>query len=183
MALWIEALEPGQPLSFLDARILCGDSLVGIQDLESLKDGIPDDAYSALTGDDPPAARTYKRWNREQREGTAATGLLQELCAPTEMLEAARAAADMPEDSVAAVAAKRRAFERLRTGKGWVQRKRACDLYVTAFFTTKTPLPDAPTSAERDRIALSKPTVPLTRKTLRPRTPSPLPKATPGPRW
>ena len=48
VALWIKALEPGQPLSFLDARILCGDSLIGIQVLESLKDGIPDDAYSVL---------------------------------------------------------------------------------------------------------------------------------------
>ena len=162
VALWIEALEPGQPLSFLDARILCGDSLVGIQKMESLKDGIPDDAYSALTGDDRNAATTYKRWNREQRDGAAATGMLEALRPPTEMLEEARAAADMPEDSIDAIAAKRRAFERLFTGKGWVQRKRACDLYVAAFFTPKTPLPDAATPAERDRIALTKPTVPLT---------------------
>ena len=28
VALWIEALEPGKPLSFLDARIRCGDSLI-----------------------------------------------------------------------------------------------------------------------------------------------------------
>ncbi len=60
------------------------------------------------------------------------------------MLEEARAAADMPEDSVAAIDAKRRAFERLFTGKGWVHRKPACDLYVAAFFTGKTPLPNAP---------------------------------------
>ena len=29
VALWIEALEPGKPLTFLDARIRCGDSLIG----------------------------------------------------------------------------------------------------------------------------------------------------------
>jgi len=28
VALWIEALEPGKPLTFLDARIRCGDSLI-----------------------------------------------------------------------------------------------------------------------------------------------------------
>jgi hypothetical protein len=162
VALWIEALEPGQPLSFLDARILCGDSLVGIQDLESLKGGIPDEAYSVLTGDDKAAARTYKRWNKEQREGSAATGMLEALRPPTEMLDEARAAADMPEDSVAAIKAKRRAFERLFTGKGWVRRKRACDLYVSAFFSPKAPLPDAVTPAESERIALERPTVPLT---------------------
>jgi hypothetical protein len=161
VALWIEALEPGQPLSFLDARILCGDSLVGIQTLESLKDGIPDDAYSARTGDDQLAAGTYKRWNAEQREAAAA-GLLQSLRPPTELLEEARTVADMPEDSIAAIDAKRRAFERLFTGEGWVRRKRACDLFVAAFFTPKTPLPDAATPAERERIALRQPTMPLT---------------------
>lgn len=162
VALWIEALEPGQPLSFLDARILCGDSLIGIQDLESLKEGIPDDAYSALTGDDQLAARTYRRWNAEQREGAAATGLLQALRAPTEMLEEARAVADMPEDSIAAVAAKRHAFQRLLTGEALVRRKRACDLYVAAVFTAKMRLPDAATPAESERISLRQPVVPLT---------------------
>ncbi len=161
-ALWIEALEPGQPLSFLDARIVCGDSLIGIQGLESLRNGIPDDAYSALTGDDQPAARTYRRWNREQREGTAASGLLEALCPPTDMLEKARAAAEMTEDSIAAIDAKRRAFEQLFTGEGWQRRKRACDLYVAAFLTPKAPLPDADVSTESKRIALSKPMVPLT---------------------
>ena len=48
VALWIEALEPGKPLSFLDARIKCGDSLIGIFDYEMLKAGIPDDAYTAM---------------------------------------------------------------------------------------------------------------------------------------
>jgi hypothetical protein len=162
VALWIEALEPGQPLSFLDARILCGDSLIGIQDLESLMDGIPDGAYSALTGDDRPTVRTYKRWNAEQREGTAATGLLEALRAPIKMLEEAQSATDMPEDSITDIAAKRRAFKRLYAGKSWLQRKRACDLYIAAFFTPKTPLPDTVTPAERGRVALSQPTVPLT---------------------
>ena len=45
VALWIEALEPGKPLSFLDAHIQCGDGLVGVMDLKALEDGIPDEAY------------------------------------------------------------------------------------------------------------------------------------------
>lgn len=43
-ALWIETLEPGKPLTFLDARIRCGDSLVGVFDLARLDEGIPDAA-------------------------------------------------------------------------------------------------------------------------------------------
>jgi hypothetical protein len=35
-ALWIEAIEPGKPLTFLDAHIKCGDSLIGVADLAVL---------------------------------------------------------------------------------------------------------------------------------------------------
>jgi hypothetical protein len=45
-ALWIESMEPGKPLSFLDAHIRCGDALVGVHDLRVLADGIPDEAYT-----------------------------------------------------------------------------------------------------------------------------------------
>ena len=44
VALWIEAVEPGKPLSFLDSNIRCGDSLIGVFDIEMLKKGIPDEA-------------------------------------------------------------------------------------------------------------------------------------------
>ncbi|MFN5698727.1 MAG: DNA methyltransferase, partial [Cyanobacteriota bacterium] len=50
VALWIEAIEPGKPLSFLDAHIQCGDSLVGVFDPKLLEQGIPDEAYKPLTG-------------------------------------------------------------------------------------------------------------------------------------
>ena len=36
VALWIEAIEPGKPLSFLDAHIQCGDTLVGVFDPQVL---------------------------------------------------------------------------------------------------------------------------------------------------
>ena len=51
VALWIEALEPGKPLSFLDARIRCGDSLIGVFDYAMLRGGLPDEAFDPLTGD------------------------------------------------------------------------------------------------------------------------------------
>ena len=31
VSLWLETLEPGKPLSFLDAHLRCGDSLVGVE--------------------------------------------------------------------------------------------------------------------------------------------------------
>ena len=45
----MEALEPGRPLSFLDAHIKCGSSLLGATpDLIAI--GIPDDAFKRIEG-------------------------------------------------------------------------------------------------------------------------------------
>ena len=73
VALWIETVENGKPLGFLDANIRCGDSLLGVFDLRALAQGIPDAAYKPLTGDDKEAAKISARINREQREVGRAT--------------------------------------------------------------------------------------------------------------
>ena len=57
MALWIEGFSEGKPLTFLDAHIKCGDSLVGVFDLKVLDAGIPDEAFDPVTGDDKAVAR------------------------------------------------------------------------------------------------------------------------------
>src|SRR5204862_4063738 len=48
VALWIETVDPGKPLGFLDANIRCGDALFGLFDLNPIEKGIPDDAYKPL---------------------------------------------------------------------------------------------------------------------------------------
>src|SRR5207244_1106856 len=68
-ALWIEAVEPGKPLGFLDANIRCGDSLLGVFDVNALAEGIPDAAYKPLAGDDKATAKYYGQRNRAEREG------------------------------------------------------------------------------------------------------------------
>ena len=73
VALWIETVEPGKPLGFLDANIRCGDSLLGMFDLKALAQGIPDAAYKPLAGDDKEATKIAGRINREQRELGRAT--------------------------------------------------------------------------------------------------------------
>ncbi|NRQ26944.1 Eco57I restriction-modification methylase domain-containing protein [Aliiroseovarius sp. xm-g-7] len=137
VALWIEALEPGKPLSFLDARIKCGDSLIGIFDYEMLKAGIPDDAYTAMSGDDRGIATLYKILNKEERDGIAASGFIKTLAAPAEIVDGARKIAAMPEDTLSEVKAKARAFARYEASDQWQRLKLACDMYVAAFFTPK----------------------------------------------
>jgi hypothetical protein len=61
VALWLEAHAEGKPLTFLDHRIRCGDSLVGVADLEALRAGIPEGAFTPVAGDDRAAAREARR--------------------------------------------------------------------------------------------------------------------------
>jgi N-6 DNA Methylase len=68
VSLWMEALEPGKPLSFLDYHIQQGNSLLGTT--PSLMDvGIPDQAFKPIQGDDRDYCSEYKRHNRDERKG------------------------------------------------------------------------------------------------------------------
>jgi hypothetical protein len=68
VSLWMEAVEPGKPLSFLDHHILCGNSLIGTTPT-LIQKGIPDEAFKPIEGDDPEYCREYKRRNRDERRG------------------------------------------------------------------------------------------------------------------
>ncbi|MEI6387559.1 MAG: N-6 DNA methylase, partial [Spirochaetota bacterium] len=75
ISLWMEALEPGRPLSFLDHHLKCGNSLVGAT-RELMQKGIPEGAFIELTGDDKATVRAAKRRNAEELGG--AKGLFDE---------------------------------------------------------------------------------------------------------
>jgi hypothetical protein len=67
ISLWMEALEPGKSLTFLDHHIQCGNSLLGCTPA-LLKKGIPDAAFTPLTGDDKDYCSKYKKLNKEERD-------------------------------------------------------------------------------------------------------------------
>jgi hypothetical protein len=66
ISLWMEALEPGRPLSFLDHHLKCGNSLVGAT-RELMQKGIPEGAFTELTGDDKATVRAAKKRNGEYK--------------------------------------------------------------------------------------------------------------------
>lgn len=144
VALWIEALEPGRPLAFFDAQIRCGDSLIGVFDRAMLREGLPDEAYKPLTGDDKELSRRYARLNREQRErGKGHPQLFKNWSPPEILAERDHRLKAMAQDDLASVEAKARGFEAIRTSGDWQNLKTASDLYVSAnfymaaFFTAK----------------------------------------------
>ncbi len=67
VALWMESLEPGRPLSFLDHHIVVGNSLIGAT-AELIAAGVPDDAFTAIEGDDKAICAAYKKRNRTERD-------------------------------------------------------------------------------------------------------------------
>ena len=67
VGLWLEALEPGKPLTFLDHHIRVGNSLLGATQ-ELIDGGIPDKAFKAIQGDEPKTCSALRKRNKKERE-------------------------------------------------------------------------------------------------------------------
>ena len=132
VALWLESHTEGKPLTFLDHRIRCGDSLVGVFDLAVLEHGIPDEAFKPVTGDDKKATREAKRLNTEER----AQGLFHATFAAEVRQIANQLAAmdELPEDSIEQIHTKADTCNRIERSPEYGRLKFACDLWTGAFF-------------------------------------------------
>ena len=139
-ALWIETIEPGKPLTFLDAHIKCGDSLIGVADFSVLRSGIPDEAFKDLTGDDKAYARDLRKRNKVERENPTLPLLpdmgLRGLAAATAALT------DAPDETVQGVDGKRRTLDDLQSGALAHDLRVACDLWCAAFFAARATRPE-----------------------------------------
>jgi hypothetical protein len=139
VALWIESVEPGKPLGFLDANIQCGDSLLGVFDLKALDEGIPDDAYKPLTGDDKDTAKYFAKRNKDEKKGQGTLDFIRGggTLPPAKLAATMNDLRHLPEDSVAQVAEKRRRFAAWEADPKRYATKVACDLYIAAFLLPK----------------------------------------------
>lgn len=138
VSLWIEAVEPGKPLSFLDAHIRCGNSLVGATP-GMVESGVPLEAFNAITGDDKEVAKERKaaERKRQQKGGvTFAEGAAAERLAALRA-EAARITA-LPDDTPRAVAAKADAYASFITSEPFQAAGAAFDSWCSAFYLPKT---------------------------------------------
>ncbi|MCB1152940.1 restriction endonuclease, partial [bacterium] len=136
VALWIEGYSRGKPLTFLDYRVRCGDSLVGVLDLDVLDEGIPDDAYQPVSGDDGQVARSLRDQNKEERGGQ--TSLFDQLSGAATAPDAAewQKMETMAEETPAQVNAKRAAYQRLQQQGDRL--RTAANLWTAAFFSPFT---------------------------------------------
>ncbi|NKS16897.1 N-6 DNA methylase [Rhodococcus hoagii] len=171
VSLWLEALEPGKPLGFLDARIKVGNALLGTTPA-LLAAGVPDDAFKPLESDDKETAKAIKKRNKS--EGGAFAGqdalFLGTAEDPVDKLARQRRNLVGALDDVAGERARARALRELESSDAMVARRRRADAWVAAFVwplhedTPEPPTnlvlrmmedtaPPAATGAEIDRLA------------------------------
>jgi hypothetical protein len=139
VALWLESHIAGKPLTFLDHRIRCGDSLVGVLYMDALSKGIPDKALDACEGDDKVFARAATRKNREERSGVQDLFAFRDSGETEAIARHSREVAAIPNDSPEHIRRKKDIFENSHRDPAWVRRKQACDLWTASFFQKLTP--------------------------------------------
>jgi len=133
VALWIESHVTDKPLTFLDHRIKCGDSLLGIFDLKVLQQGIPDEAYDRDRSVPRAQIRALKERNQQERAGQLTFDLKAQL--EEELLKGAVAIDELerrPDDSATVVLEKARRYHEVQ--KRLEPQRQACNLWTAAFF-------------------------------------------------
>jgi len=137
-ALWIETIEPGKPLGFLDHHLRVGDALLGVLDPAILDHGLPDEAFAVLTGDDKPVAAALKKRNKQERESWQRVLATGDLFHAEHQAERSAEVERMEDDDLTAVAAKQRIWAKMQAEAAQSRLARLADLYVGAFLLPKS---------------------------------------------
>ena len=159
VSLWMESIDPGLPLTFLESHIRCGNSLIGTS-RAMMGERVPDAALAVLEGDDKKVTKALKRLNREEIAGQRR--LLFEPRNETGALrDAMRAVEQAPDTDASALAEKQRKWKALLASQAYEHEKLVADVWCAAFLWPKVepgPVVEAaPTTAAwlalRDREA------------------------------
>ena len=134
--LWLEALEPGKPLSFLDHHIRVGNSLLGTTP-ELIAAGLPDEAFATTEGDDKKACAALKKRNKAERQGVGPLFSQQDAETQARLQHAAAAIEGLPDDRPEDIRAKELAFRRHEQTEEYRHKKQLADAWCAAFFIKK----------------------------------------------
>ena len=140
ISLWLEAIEPGKPLSFLDHHIKCGNSLLGTT--PALMDkGIPNNAFKPIEGDVKAVCNDFKRQNRDERRGQQVMLFDDRKTYPWDKLgdltQLAANLDDLSDDDITSLEQKRERYEQLLKSAGYEYGHLLADLWCAAFFIKK----------------------------------------------
>ncbi|GAA0950932.1 Eco57I restriction-modification methylase domain-containing protein [Nonomuraea longicatena] len=143
VSLWLEAMEPGQALGFLDAHLKHGNGLIGATPA-LMRDGIPTKAFKDVEGDDPAYARFLAAQNEQERSGQ---GGLFELTVETKVSNTVfasglRRIASAPARTLADVHRQEAEYLAWESSREYVRARHLADAWCAAFMWRKTK--DAP---------------------------------------
>ena len=144
VVLWIEGYCAGKPLSFLDHHIRCGNSVLGVSDLQMLIDGVPD---KALTAEDKDTLKALKKMNQEAvkavngNTGNEPTfgfenpfGIEEMSIAQIGLADKIRFINHLPEETLEQEIVKQLRWQELMASARVDCLRRACDIYAYAFY-------------------------------------------------
>jgi hypothetical protein len=139
VALWLEAHVPGEPLSFLDHHIKCGNAIVGYvrrEDIESR--GVPDEAFVTMPGDDKEVAALLRQRNKAERSGQKALRFDPEVERKLdEALKGWKGLDALPEHTPEQVEAKRQRFEVLSKSAEALWMEQLAAIPIAQFYIPK----------------------------------------------
>ena len=145
-SLWITASLPDMPLTFLDHKLKCGNSLIGATP-ELIKKGIPEEAYKAVGNDNLAICTELKKKVRREQESlsrvnepTSQYGLQFKRNETDELLRLREALNNRKQEQVSDVDLAEEEYLQLekmeRKFKDWLM----ADVWTSAFFIEKTEL-------------------------------------------
>jgi hypothetical protein len=143
VALWLESHNPGEPLNFLDHKIKCGDSIVGLAHKEELEKGIPTEAFKTLPGDDKNVASEFRKKNNSeiQRRKKKQIALKFQEKVDKEIKNISgqiNEISSLPESTPEEVEIKKAKYLELNSDNDWWKLKVLSDIQVAQFFIAKT---------------------------------------------
>ena len=138
VALWMEALEPGKPLSFLRHHVQCGNSLLGSAPALMAR-GIPDEAFKPVDGDDEAYCRVWRDRNREERRGQGRFTDAEPVTRDRDFAAELASLDSLPDTTPEQVRAKQQKYEELAAQTNYeASGQFLADLWCAAFVWRKT---------------------------------------------
>ena len=131
VSLWMESIDPGLPLTFLESHIRCGNSLIGTSRALMGKQ-VPDAAWAALEGDDRKVTRSLKRRNQNEIAGQRRLPFEPRTSART-LGDAMHAVEQAPDTDAVALAEKKRKWKALLASQAYEHEKLVADAWCAAF--------------------------------------------------
>ena len=145
VSLWLEAHNPGEPLNFLDHHIKCGDAIVGLAHKEELENGIADEAFKKMPGDDKDIRAELAKRNKEERKYSEKRKIFYEHSefgsidrSFTDISKVFESFNRLPENSIKEIEHKRIEYQKLVLRDNWWHLKTLSDIQVAQFFIPKT---------------------------------------------